>query len=121
MIDALLSHLRSSSVRSRLPSLAVWVLLRCSSGRMIRTLPASLLATAVYIDATSNGLPSARHTHHAGQYLALRGTASLQSPADTAGDAVVTGHGTGSLGHRVSGSFGSSFTSGSPGHHFDPL
>jgi len=31
-----------------------------------------------------------------------------------------TRHGTGSLGHRVSGSFGSSFTSGSPGHHFDP-
>jgi len=30
-------------------------------------------------------------------------------------------HGTGSLGHRVSGSFGSSFTSGSPGHHFDPV
>ena len=29
-------------------------------------------------------------------------------------------HGTGSLGHRVSGSFRSSFTSGSPGHHFDP-
>ena len=29
-------------------------------------------------------------------------------------------HGTGLLGHRVSGSFGSSFTSGSPGHHFDP-
>ena len=29
-------------------------------------------------------------------------------------------HGTGSLGHRVSGSFGSSFTSRSPGHHFDP-
>ena len=28
-------------------------------------------------------------------------------------------HGTGSLGHRVSGSFGSSFTSGSPGYHFD--
>ena len=28
-------------------------------------------------------------------------------------------HGTGSLGHRVNGSFGSSFTSGSPGHHFD--
>jgi len=25
-------------------------------------------------------------------------------------------HGTGSLGHRVNGSFGSSFTSGSPGH-----
>ena len=33
-----------------------------------------------------------------------------------------TRHGTGLglLGHRVSGSFGSSFTSGSPGHHFDP-
>ena len=31
-----------------------------------------------------------------------------------------TRHGTGSLGHRVSGSFGSSFTSRSPGHHFDP-
>ena len=31
-----------------------------------------------------------------------------------------TRHGTGSLGHRVSGSFGSSFTSGSPGHH-DPV
>ena len=30
-------------------------------------------------------------------------------------------HGTGSLGHRVSGSFGSSFTAGSPGHHFDPV
>jgi len=30
-------------------------------------------------------------------------------------------HGTGSLGHRVNGSFGSSFTSGSPGHHFDPV
>jgi len=29
-------------------------------------------------------------------------------------------HGTGLLGHRVNGSFGSSFTSGSPGHHFDP-
>jgi len=28
-------------------------------------------------------------------------------------------YGTGSLGHRVNGSFGSSFTSGSPGHHFD--
>jgi len=26
-----------------------------------------------------------------------------------------------SLGHRVNGSFGSSFTSGSPGHHFDPM
>ena len=32
-----------------------------------------------------------------------------------------TRHGTGSLGHRVNGSFGSSFTSGSPGHHFDPV
>ena len=30
-------------------------------------------------------------------------------------------HGTGSLGHRVNGSFRSSFTSGSPGHHFDPV
>ena len=30
-------------------------------------------------------------------------------------------HGTGSLGHRVNGSFESSFTSGSPGHHFDPV
>jgi len=29
---------------------------------------------------------------------------------------VATRHGTGSLGHRVSGSFGSSYTSGSPGH-----
>ena len=28
---------------------------------------------------------------------------------------------TGSLGHRVSGSFGSSFTSGSPGHHHDSV
>jgi len=34
---------------------------------------------------------------------------------------VVVRHGTGSLGHRVNGSFGSSFTSGSPGHHFDPV
>jgi len=34
---------------------------------------------------------------------------------------VYTRHGTGSLGHRVNGSFGSSFTSGSPGHHFDPV
>ena len=32
-----------------------------------------------------------------------------------------TRHGTGSLGHRVNGSFGSSFTSGSPSHHFDPV
>jgi len=32
-----------------------------------------------------------------------------------------TRHGTGSLGHRVNGSFGSSFTPGSPGHHFDPV
>ena len=32
-----------------------------------------------------------------------------------------TRHGTGSLGHRVNGSFGSSFKSGSPGHHFDPV
>ena len=30
-------------------------------------------------------------------------------------------HGTGSLGHRVNGSFGSSFTSGSPGRHFYPV
>jgi len=30
-------------------------------------------------------------------------------------------HATGSLGHRVNRSFGSSFTSGSPGHHFDPV
>ena len=30
-------------------------------------------------------------------------------------------HGTGSLGHWVNGSFGSSFTSGSPGHHYDPV
>jgi len=30
-------------------------------------------------------------------------------------------HGTGSLGHRVNGSFESSFTSGSPGHHFYPV
>jgi len=30
-------------------------------------------------------------------------------------------HGTGSLGHRVNGSFWSSFTSGSPGDHFDPV
>ena len=30
-------------------------------------------------------------------------------------------HGTGSLDRRVNGSFGSSFTSGSPGHHFDPV
>jgi len=34
---------------------------------------------------------------------------------------VANRHGTGSLGHRVSGSFGSSFTSGSPDHHFDPV
>ena len=33
---------------------------------------------------------------------------------------VDTRHGTGSLGHRVNGSFGSSFTSGTPGHHYDP-
>ena len=32
-----------------------------------------------------------------------------------------TRHGTGSLGHKVNGSFGSSFTSGSPGHRFDPV
>ena len=32
--------------------------------------------------------------------------------------AVVTRHGTGSLGHRVNGSFRSCFTPGSPGHHF---
>jgi len=31
-------------------------------------------------------------------------------------DWTCTGHGTGSLGHRVNVSFGSSFTSGSPGH-----
>ena len=31
---------------------------------------------------------------------------------------ILTGHGTGSLGHRVNGS---SFTSGSPGHHSDPV
>ena len=31
-----------------------------------------------------------------------------------------TTHGTGSLGHRINGSFGSSFTSGSPDHHSDP-
>jgi len=30
-------------------------------------------------------------------------------------------HGTGSLGQGVNGSFWSSFTSGSPGHHFDPV
>ena len=30
-------------------------------------------------------------------------------------------HGTGSLGHRVNVLFGSSFTSGSPGHHFDQV
>ena len=30
-------------------------------------------------------------------------------------------HGTGSFGHRFNGSFGSSFTSGSPGHNFDPV
>jgi len=34
---------------------------------------------------------------------------------------VLIRHGTGSLGHPVNGSFGSSFTSGSPGHHFDPV
>ena len=34
---------------------------------------------------------------------------------------IQTRHGTGSLGHRVTRSFGSSFTSGSPGHHFDPV
>jgi len=32
-----------------------------------------------------------------------------------------TRHETESLGHRVNGSFGSSFTSGSPGHYFDPV
>ena len=32
-----------------------------------------------------------------------------------------TRHGTGSLGQRVNGSFGLSFTSGSPGHDFDPV
>ena len=30
-------------------------------------------------------------------------------------------HGTGSLGHQVNGSFGSSLTSGAPGHHIDPV
>ena len=30
-------------------------------------------------------------------------------------------YGTGSLGHQVSGSFGSSLTSGSQGHHFDSV
>ena len=34
---------------------------------------------------------------------------------------LTTRHETGSLGHWVNGPFGSSFTSGSPGHHFDPV
>jgi len=34
---------------------------------------------------------------------------------------VLARHRTGSLGQRVNGSLGSSFTSGSPGHHFDPV
>jgi len=38
-----------------------------------------------------------------------------QSPAP---DQLANRHGTRSLGHRVNGS---SFTSGSPGHHFDPV
>ena len=38
-----------------------------------------------------------------------------------AGPLIGDRHGTGSLSHRVNGSFGSSFTSGSPGHHFDPV
>ena len=33
----------------------------------------------------------------------------------------ITRHGTWSLGHRINGSFGSSSTPGSPGHHFDPV
>ena len=37
------------------------------------------------------------------------------------GQGTVARHGTGSLGHRVNGSFGSPFTSGTPGHHFDPV
>jgi len=39
----------------------------------------------------------------------------------TAPRAVFARHGTGSFGHRVIGSFGSSFTSGSPGHYFHPM
>jgi len=42
-------------------------------------------------------------------------------PIGSAVSAQLIRHGTGSLGHRVNGSFGSSFTSGSPGHHFDPV
>jgi len=37
------------------------------------------------------------------------------------GDNLCTRHVTGSLGHRVNGSLGSSFTFGSPDHHFDPV
>ena len=50
---------------------------------------------------------------------------SVQFSSPTFGVNTSTGipvrHGTGSLGHRVSGSFGSSFTYGSPCHHFDPV
>jgi len=42
--------------------------------------------------------------------------AAVASPPPPPPDPVCTRQGTGSLGHWVNGSFGSSFTSGSPGH-----
>ena len=50
---------------------------------------------------------------------ARRSASSVDSSDNAVHD--YTTHGTGSVGHRVNGSFGSSFTSGSPGRHFDPV
>ena len=46
---------------------------------------------------------------------------TLGNPKKSFSTVLFIRHGTASLGHRVNGSFGSSFTSGSPGHHFDPV
>ena len=61
---------------------------------------------------TGSGLQTARVNEHA--EFTIDGTNAGYGARHTR-------HGTGSLGHRVSGSFGSSFTSGSPGHHFDTV
>jgi len=64
--------------------------------------------------------------HVLSQYLRLAAAAAARRTTANASSVTLPAdvgsrHGTGSLGHRVNGPFGSSFTSGSPGHHFDPV
>ena len=80
--------------------------------RAIRHRPSCAVSAGT---AASSGRCSVRRTKTPGNSASSSGD---RRPGSLRARTVRTRHGTGSLGHRVNRS---SFTSGSPGHHFDPV